>query len=62
MVFFMEFITTGLAYISGVRKGYGAGWVVTKVKTNKKRTQIVEFRMAMMYTCTHKGPIFRYKA
>ena len=40
----------------------GVGWVVAKAKTKSKMTQIVEFRVAMMSTCTHKGSIFHYKA
>ena len=40
----------------------GLGWVVTKAKIKSKITQIVEFTVAMMCTCTHKGPTFHYKA
>ena len=32
------------------------------LKQRSKMTQTVEFRVAMMSTCTHKGPIFHYKA
>ena len=35
--------------------GWGEWW--QKLKQTRKKTQIVEFRVAMMCTCTHKGPI-----
>ena len=38
------------------------GWVVTKAKTKKQDGTMIEFRVAMMFTYTHKGPIFCYKA
>ena len=40
----------------------GMGWVVEKAKTRKQDDTMVEFRVAMMPTYTHKGPIFHYKA
>ena len=42
-------------------KGTEVGWVVAKGKI-KKQDDTIEFRVAMMSTCTHKGPIFHYKA
>ena len=33
-------------------------WVVRKAKTKKQDDTMVEFRVAMMSTCTHKGPVF----
>ena len=36
------------------------GWVMAEAYT--KKTQIVEFRVAMTCACTHEGPIFHYKA
>ena len=44
------------------RREAGVGWVVAKAKTKSKMIQIVEFRVAMMSTCTHKGSIFHYMA
>ena len=44
------------------RRGAGVGWVVAKATQRSKKTQIVEFRVVMTSTCTHKGPIFHYKA
>ena len=43
------------------RREAGVGWVVTKANIKSKMTQIVEFRVAMMSTFTHKGSIFHYK-
>ena len=34
----------------------------TKLNQRRNKTQRVEFRVAMTCTCTHKGPIFHYKA
>ena len=36
-------------------------WMVAKAKTKKQDDTVLEFRVAMMSTCTHKGPIFLYK-
>ena len=55
----MEFINIGPAYIKGWA---GMEWVVVKAKQRSKMIQMVEFRVAMTSTCTHKGPIFCYKA
>ena len=38
------------------------GWVVAKAKTKKQDDTTVEFRLAMMSTYMHKGPVFHYKA
>ena len=58
----MEFINIGPVYIrgwaGGARGGVGGGKNLIK----EEGRQIVEFRVAMMCTCTHKGPIFHYKA
>ena len=60
MTFIMKFINIAPVYIrSG---GHRVGWVVAKAKQRRKKTQIVEFRVAVMGICTHKGPIFYYKA
>ena len=59
MIFFMEFINIGPVYIRGW-VGWGEWW--QKLKQRRKKTQIVEFRVAMTCTCTHKGPILHYKA
>ena len=70
-IFFMEFINIGPVYIrewvGGTRGGVGGrdtGWGGWWQKLNQKRkkTQIVEFSVAIMCTCTHKGPLFHYKA
>ena len=37
-------------------EGHGGGWW-QNLKQRKKKTQIVEFRVAMTSKCTHKGPI-----
>ena len=59
----MEFINIGPVYIrrwvGGVR-GWGRWW--QKLNQRRNKTQIVEFRVAMMCRCTDKGPIFHYKA
>ena len=44
------------------RRGVGIGWMVEKAKTKKQDDTMVEFRVAMMATCTNKRPIFHYKA
>ena len=64
IIFFMEFIIIGPASIKGGWVGEMQGWSGwwQRLKQKSKMTQIVEFRMAMMSTCTHKGPIFHYKA
>ena len=38
------------------RRGMMVGWVVAKAKTKKQDDTMVEFRVAMRYTCTHRGP------
>ena len=58
--FFMEFINIRPVYIRGWEGGVGGWW--QKLNQRRKKTQIVEFRVAMTSTCTHKGPIFHYKA
>ena len=58
----MEFINIGLAYIRGWVGGARGGWVVAKAKTKKQDGTMVEFRVAVMSTYTHKGPIIHYKA
>ena len=63
MIFFMEFINIGPVYIRGWAGGmqwWGEWW--KKLKQRRNKTQIVQFRVAMMCMCTHKGPIFYYKA
>ena len=40
----------------------GVGWMVAMAKTKKQDNTMVEFRMALMLMCTHKGPILYYKA
>ena len=44
-------------------KGIRIGWLMAKAKTkNRSMTiQMVEFRMIMMLTHTHNGPMFHYK-
>ena len=67
----MEFINIGPVYSykgvggrgAGVGgRGVGVGWVVAKAKTKKQDDTLVEFRVGMTSTFTHKGPIFHYKA
>ena len=48
------------AGVSG--RDVGVVWVVAKAKTKKQDDTLVEFRVGMMSTFTHKGPIFHYKA
>ena len=42
--------------------GVGVGCVVAKPKIKKQDDTMVEFRVAMLSTYTHKWPIFHYKA
>ena len=59
--YFMEFINIAWASVyKGWVRGW-VGWVVLKLEQRSKMTQIVEFRVVMTYTCTHKGSIFHYK-
>ena len=67
----MEFINIGPVYIRGWVGGRGAGvggrdvgvgWVVVKAKTKEQDDTLVEFRVGMTSTFTHKGPIFHYNA
>ena len=54
--FFAKCINIGPAYIRGW-VGRVQGWVgrvVVKIKTKRKETEMVEFRVAMTSTCTHK--------
>ena len=44
------------------RRGVRVGWVVAKTITKKQDNTMVEFRVAMTSTYTHKGPIFHYMA
>ena len=38
------------------------GWVVERAKTKKQDDTVVEFRMAVISTYTHRGSIVHYKA
>ena len=62
MIVFLEFNYTGPKYIrwwmGGRGVGVGGWW--QKLKQSSKMTQIVEFRVAMMCTYIHKGPVFHY--
>ena len=61
----MEFINIGSVYIrgwAGGAQGWGGWWQKLIFKQRRKKTPIVEFRVAMTCTCTHKGPTFHYKA
>ena len=63
MIFLMEFINIGPEYIRGwVGGAWGWGGWWQKLNQRRKKTQIVELRVAMTCTCIHKGPIFYYKA
>ena len=76
MIFLMEFINIGQCILGGGWEGRGGGvyirgWVGgvrgwggwwQKLNQRRNKTQRVEFRVAMTCTCTHKGPIFHYKA
>ena len=44
----------------GGKQVWGGWW--QRLKQRSKKTQIVEFRVAITCTCTHKGPIFHCKA
>ena len=62
-IFLMEFINIGPVYIRGWvggARGWGGWW--QKLNQRRNKTQRVEFRVAMTCVCTHKGPIFHYKA
>ena len=43
-------------------RGTGMEWVMAKGTSKKRNDTLVEFRVTMTSTCTHKGPIFYYKA
>ena len=64
VIFFMKFINIGPVYITGwvgeVRGG--VGWMLAKAKTKKQDDTLVELRVVMTSACTHKRPIFYYKA
>ena len=62
-IFLLDFINIGPVYIRGWAggRGGGVGGGKSLIKEENK-TQRVEFRVAMTCTCTHKGPIFHYKA
>ena len=62
-IFLMKFINIGPVYIRGWEGG-ARGWdgCWQKLNQRRKKTQIVESRVAMTCRCTHKGPIFHYKA
>ena len=62
MIFFMNSLILGQCILGGGREGHGGGVGGGKSLIKKERRQIVEFRVAMTCTCTHKGPIFHYKA
>ena len=61
-IFFMEFINIGPVYISAWVGGAWGRVDGGKSLIKEEIRHIVEFRVAMMCTCTHKGPIFHYKA
>ena len=61
MICFMEIIAIRPMYISGWvegTQGWGGCW--QKLKQRSNMTHIVEFRVAMMCICTHKGLIVHY--
>ena len=60
--FFMEFINIGPVYIRGWVGGAWGGVGGGKSLIKEERRQIVESRVAMTCTCTHKEPILYYKA
>ena len=62
MIFSWNSLILGQYILGGGREGRrgGVGGGKSLIKEEKK-TQIVEFRVAMMCTCTHKGSIFHYK-
>ena len=49
----------GVGWAGGVQ-GWGGWW--QKLRQRRNKTQIVEFRVVVTCTCTHKGPTFHYKA
>ena len=44
------------------RKGTRVGWLVQKAKTKKQDNTNGRFRVPVMSTCAHNGPIFHCKA
>ena len=44
------------------RRGTGVRWVVAKAKPKKQDNTMIEFRVAVMSTSTHKRPVFHCKA
>ena len=56
MEFIDNFINIRLAYIrgwAGWEWGWGGWW--QRLKQRNKKTQIVEFRVVLISTCTHKA-------
>ena len=54
----MKFIIIGPAYIRGGQEGWGIRCWWQRLKQRSKKTQMVEFRVAMKFTCIHKWAIF----
>ena len=62
MTIFVDFTNTGLVYIRGwAGVVQGVEWFVAKSKSKKQDDTIVEFRVTMISTFTHKRPLFYYR-
>ena len=57
MIFSENLLLLGYIDMEIARKGVGKGWVMAKAKKRNKTTHMAEFRVAVTFTCTHKGPI-----
>ena len=61
-IFSRNSLILGQCILGGGQEGCGGGVGGGKSLNKEDKTQIVEFRVAMTCTCTHKVPIFHYKA
>ena len=62
IIFGWNSLVLGQCILGGGQEGCGGRVGSGKSLIKEEKRQIVEFRVAMMCTCTHKGPIFYYKA
>ena len=62
VIFSWNLLVLGQCILGGKREGHGGGVGGGKSLIKEERRQMVEFTVAMTCTCTHKGPVFHYKA
>ena len=61
-IFSWNSLILGQCILGGGQEGREGGVGGGKNLNKKEKTQIIEFRVVMMCTCIHKGPIVHYKA